>query len=140
MALDKRRRAKANAVLDAMSERSLSLRKACVEVGISNTTFLRWCGDDDTLAKQYARTRTELLAAMEEDLLDICDEDPGTTMTGGKDGAAVQHQRLRVDTRKWLLSKLLPKRYGDRVGVDNDDDADDGRTAEVVDWTPRVVE
>ncbi len=29
--------------------------------------------------------------------------------------AAVQAARLRVDTRKWLLSKLLPKKYGDRI-------------------------
>jgi hypothetical protein len=31
----------------------------------------------------------------------------------------VQHQRLRVDSRKWLLSKVLPKLYGDRVAVDH---------------------
>jgi hypothetical protein len=31
------------------------------------------------------------------------------------DNAAVQRARLRVDTRKWLMSKLAPRKYGDRV-------------------------
>ena len=38
---------------------------------------------------------------------------------GRVDSAAVQHQRLRVDARKWLLSKIVPKVYGDRVAVDH---------------------
>jgi hypothetical protein len=33
----------------------------------------------------------------------------------------VQRSRLRVDARKWLLSKLLPKQYGDRVEVTGKD-------------------
>jgi hypothetical protein len=27
----------------------------------------------------------------------------------------VQQARLRVDTRKWILSRMLPRRFGDRV-------------------------
>jgi hypothetical protein len=44
---------------------------------------------------------------MADDLIDIADEqgDPN-------------RNRLRVDTRKWLLSKALPKIYGDRLQVD----------------------
>jgi hypothetical protein len=38
---------------------------------------------------------------------------------GRVDSAAVQHQRLRVDSRKWLLSKIVPKIYGDRVALDH---------------------
>ncbi len=41
----------------------------------------------------------------------------------GKDGSTqtvlngehVQRSRLRVDSRKWLLSKLKPERYGDKL-------------------------
>lgn len=29
----------------------------------------------------------------------------------------LQRSRLRVDTRKWLMSKLAPKKYGDKVDV-----------------------
>lgn len=31
------------------------------------------------------------------------------------DSTAVQRNRLRVDARKWLLSKMAPKKYGDKV-------------------------
>ena len=30
-------------------------------------------------------------------------------------GEAIQRSRLRVDTRKWLLAKLQPKKYGERI-------------------------
>lgn len=29
----------------------------------------------------------------------------------------IQAARLRVDTRKWLLSKMLPREFGDRLDV-----------------------
>jgi len=35
------------------------------------------------------------------------------------DGPAVQHAKLRVDTRKWAASKLKPKRYGDKVTTEH---------------------
>lgn len=31
------------------------------------------------------------------------------------DNTAVQRDRLKVDSKKWLLSRLLPKQYGDKV-------------------------
>jgi hypothetical protein len=31
----------------------------------------------------------------------------------------IDHRRLKVDTRKWYLSKLAPKRYGDRIAVEH---------------------
>jgi len=32
----------------------------------------------------------------------------------------IQRARLRVDTRKWILSKMLPKVYGDKFQVGGD--------------------
>lgn len=34
-------------------------------------------------------------------------------------GEAVQRSKLRVDARKWALSKLLPKKYGDKIDVNH---------------------
>ena len=33
-------------------------------------------------------------------------------------GEHVQRSKLRVDTRKWYLSKILPKKYGDKINVE----------------------
>jgi len=32
----------------------------------------------------------------------------------------VQRARLRIDTRKWIASKLKPKKYGDKIDVTTD--------------------
>ena len=79
------------------------------------STFLRWVSEDEKLADQYAHARAILLEHLSEDLIDKADEAVGVTNSGTTDTGAVAKQRLQVDTRKWLLSKLAPKKYGDRV-------------------------
>ena len=106
------------AVLAAMGS-GLSLRKACVAVGCAKTTFLAACDVDAALADQYARAREDLIDIMASEVLELADAAPLThPETGAIDGAAVQWRRLQVDSRKWLLSKIAPKRYGDRVEVE----------------------
>jgi hypothetical protein len=122
VAVSDENRARAELVFARMRE-GLSLRKACVAEGVVRPTLLLWVAEDEWLADQYARARTELQDAIAEEIIAIADEDPGTTPVGGTDSGAVQHQRLRVDARKWLLSKLAPKRYGDRLEVAGDPDA-----------------
>ena len=50
---------------------------------------------------------------MVDDLLEIADNQGDD----GDDRARVNRDRLRVDVRKWILSKLAPKRYGDRLAL-----------------------
>src|SRR4051812_21178806 len=45
----------------------------------------------------------------------MADELIGITDNPKAEPAAVNRDRLTVDTRKWLLSKALPKVYGDRM-------------------------
>jgi hypothetical protein len=33
--------------------------------------------------------------------------------------AAVQMRRLQIEMQRWILSKLLPRKYGDRMGLDH---------------------
>lgn len=106
----------------------------------SFTTFMRWLAEEgeagDSLRDQYARAREAQAEAMAEDILTIADEEcttvradkHGTQDDGdGKtevvfDSTAVQRNRLRVDARKWLLSKMAPKKYGDKLAVGGADD------------------
>jgi len=39
------------------------------------------------------------------------------------DAEHVQRARLRIDSRKWLMSKMAPKKYGDRVEVAGNSDS-----------------
>lgn len=97
-----------------------SLRAICEPDDMpAHSTVLRWVNVDKEFADHYARARDVGLDVMADELLDIADEPPGTVFpSGGTDNGAVAHQKLRVDTRKWYLSKLAPKRYGDRLNVD----------------------
>ena len=62
------------------------------------------------LKKQYASAREIGYILMAEDVIDIADN--SAVAAGAPD------PRLRVETRKWLLSKVLPKIYGDKQTVD----------------------
>lgn len=109
-------------VLDGMTDKGLSCFKACQKAGVPNSTFMRWLDLDAALAERYARARHDLIERIAQDMLDITDQDVGTTLEGKKDWMAVQKQRLQVDTRKWLLSKLAPQRYGDKLELSGDPD------------------
>jgi hypothetical protein len=92
------------------------------------TTFLGWVLENhDGLADRYARARETGWHAMAEETLEIADDGANDWMArnkpgdGGYDhnGEHSQRSRLRVDTRKWLLSKVLPKVYGDKLDLNH---------------------
>jgi hypothetical protein len=58
---------------------------------------------------------------------------------GYADNALVQKQRLQVDSRKWLLSKMLPKIYGDKIELSGDASAPLIQRIELVAVRPKQV-
>lgn len=113
-------------ILERVS-RGESLRKACEANGLRDSAFLNRCADDAKLSEQYARAKATGLELLAEQLLEISDtplEGTETTIKadGGvevKTGDMLGHRKLQIDTRKWLLSKLLPKKYGDKVDLNH---------------------
>ena len=78
-------------------------------------TFLEWVSKDDSMSKQYAQAmmvRAELkFESIEQDYTEKPQRDPES---GRIDSAWVNLQRLKIDAKKWELSKMLPKKYGDK--------------------------
>jgi len=107
------------AVLDGMRS-GLSAFKACQAAGVPQSTFSRWVDEDAILAENYTRAREDLIERMAQEVLELSDSDVGFLPDGKKDWAAVQKHKLQVDTRKWLLSKLAPKKYGEKLEVSGD--------------------
>ena len=110
-----------------------SLRTALSKVKLSSQTFFVWIREDETMSKQYARATVERAELMFEDMLDIADKAPkltntkfGTTVDTGD----IQHKRVKIDTRKWALSKMNPKKYGNIP--DGSDDSDNEITITIV--------
>jgi len=108
-----------NAVFESM-HKGLSLRKACAAESVNVTTFLVWTNDDPVLNEQYAKARDALHAYWADEIMTIADEPVGSLDSGATDSGAVQKQRLQIDSRKWLLSKLASKQYGDKLQVGGD--------------------
>ena len=119
---DDKRQTIIDGVLMCMSDFCMPLRKACAANGVGSSTFIDWCNADPKLSELYARARQVLIDKMEEDLLDTSDAPPERLPSGQIDAASVAKQRLQVDTRKWLLSKLAPRKFGDKVAIGGADD------------------
>ena len=85
-------------------------------------TIIRWTVRDEAFRHKYAHAKEQQMQLIGCEILEIADEMPTCTVPdpdGGVsvriDNAGIQRNRLRVDTRKWLMSKLAPKTYGDKV-------------------------
>jgi len=78
-------------------------------------SVFRWIADIPEFREQYEAAKAESADALAEDMLEIADEPPPMNASGGIDSGAVADKRLRIDTRKWLASKLKPKKYGDKL-------------------------
>ncbi len=89
-----------------------SLRSICADKAMPGlSTVMGWLFDDkhEGFPEQYARAREAQAELRADEITDISD--------GVQHGAseAVQAARLRVDARKWIAAKLLPKRYGNKL-------------------------
>jgi len=100
-----------------------SLRAICRDEGMPPRTSVRKrINQSSSLRAQFARACEERAELLCDDLLDISDSTQvGEVVTTGPKGVEVKqadmlgHRQLQVDTRKWLLSKLMPHRFGERV-------------------------
>lgn len=109
------------AVLESIKENG-NLRMSCRIHGVKPSTFMDWVKADKALAEQYADAREVGLDAMALEILDIADDGLNDTYVDEQGNTRTDHDviarsRLRVDSRKWLLSKLMPKKYGDKIDI-----------------------
>jgi len=104
-----------------------SLRAICRGKGMPSEATIRvWARDDvEGFYAQYARARDIGLDVLADETLAIADTPmEGVRIEKSKDGIKevredmLGHRRLQVDTRKWYLSKLAPKRYGDKTSME----------------------
>lgn len=102
-----------------------SLRTICKTPGMpERVNILRWAvTEGHPFQHQYARAREIQADSMADDILDISDDGTNDFVEretrNGKivlaDHDHINRSRLRVDARKWIAAKLLPKRYSEKV-------------------------
>lgn len=103
-----------------------TLRDVCRDDGMpAESTVRLWALEDrQGFSAQYTRAREVGYMSMADELMEVADDGSNDWMERKDDdgkssyvinGEHVQRSRLRVDTRKWLLSKALPKLFGDKI-------------------------
>lgn len=109
-----------------------SLKTICYDKDMPNaSTVHAWVLEDKQgFSKKYARARDMQAEILFDEILEIADKADEVVKSGAekKSSAYSQNQRLRVDSRKWYLSKVLPKKFGDKVDVTSDGKAIEGNT------------
>jgi hypothetical protein len=90
-----------------------SLRKWSAQTGIPPMKVYRWMGENASFRERYALAHESRTDTFAEDMLDIADEVAGTDSI-----AAVKAAQLRIDTRKWIASKLRPQKWGDKQVIE----------------------
>ncbi len=87
----------------------------------STQTFYKWIDEDELKSKQYARACEVRADAIFDDIIEIADDssyDAIVTDNGEIiNSEFVARSRIRIDARKWIASKLNPKKYGDKTDI-----------------------
>ncbi len=103
-----------------------SLRSICRAKDMPDkSAVLRALGKDEKFRTQYAAAREIQAEGYADEIIEIADKSRIEKKTKDVDGKKevttgdmVERSKLQVDARKWLLGKLLPKKYGDRLEVE----------------------
>ena len=86
-----------------------------------SNTFYRWLVNNQELRDLYAHAKEDQLQLIEDEMLAIADDSSNDYMLTKRgmvvDKEAVQRSNLRIETRKWLMAKLKPRKYGERASV-----------------------
>ena len=113
-------------ICDKVIEDKISFNEAVKESEISLVSFYKWISKDDGLQTLYKYARDVRSDVLFEEIIEIADsteegvvietDDHGRTKE--KKGDMTQHRRLKIDARKWTVSKMSPKKYGDKLDIE----------------------
>jgi hypothetical protein len=87
-----------------------SLRSICRDAEMPDlSTIFVWLAKNPDFSEQYTRAREAQAESHADQLIEIADNPD----------IDAHHKRIMVDARKWVASKLKPKRYGDKAEIEH---------------------
>jgi hypothetical protein len=128
------------AICERIATSKDSLVTICKGCGIDYSTFRKWMHDDDAkeeserkgLSSSYARAKESQADYLADLMIEVAFED-GDDEKPFVGTNHIQRDRLKVDTLKFIASKLKPRKYGDKIDVTTD-----GKEIKHVDLTQLV--
>lgn len=98
----------------------ISLRTVCIPDDMpAAATVFNWLRMKPEFVEQYARATKERTEAQQEDMLDIGDQaiEHSQHVDPKAANALVSAYKLKADNLKWSMSKMQPKKYGDKLDL-----------------------
>lgn len=89
-----------------------SLRRIAKELGVMANTVLEWVHKHEDFKERYLLARLMYAEFVFDEILEIAD-------SPANDYSEVKKQQLQIDSRKWVLGKMNPKRYGKQLTIDD---------------------
>jgi hypothetical protein len=109
----------ADLICERIATHGIGLKKLCemYDDMPEKITIRRWCLKNPQFRSQYARAKSFQIEALVDEIIEIADDttqDAIINELGNRvyNAEFIARSRLRIDTRKWLASKLVPKIYG----------------------------
>ena len=98
-----------------------SLRQICQDANMpARSTIFVWLDEHEEFARSYTLARQIQIEDLMDEILEIADDSSNDWIDReGPDGKkyrvfnpdSIRRSKLRIGARKWLISKLMPKRY-----------------------------
>jgi hypothetical protein len=116
----------AKEVIDLIAHKGYGVNKAIKTIdNIDIHAFYKLIDNDASLLQQYTRAleyKADVIAERITKVSHNRNNDFYTDSEGNvkPNPVAVQRDRLIMDADKWLLSKIAPKKYGDKVTIDGE--------------------
>jgi hypothetical protein len=116
----------ANLICERVATHEIGLKRLCAMYDDmpAKITINQWRNKYPEFATQYAQAKISQIETLVDEIIDIADDstqdeiinDQGTRVCNSE---FIARSRLRIDTRKWLASKLVPRLYGDKEELVN---------------------
>lgn len=89
---------------------------------IGTKTFYKWLEESEELQERYKKATQKRADNIFEEMLEIADKQSADMEVNERGEHVINHNvinrsRLQIDTRKWMLGKLNPTKYGDKLDV-----------------------
>lgn len=89
---------------------------------IGTKTFYKWLEESEELQERYKKATQKRADNIFEEMLEIADKQSADMEINERGEHVINYNvinrsRLQIDTRKWMLGKLNPTKYGDKLDV-----------------------
>jgi hypothetical protein len=101
-----------NKIMTDLENSSEGLNKIAKRYGISQSTIRDVIMNDVYAKDRYNYSKQIQLQNIADEMIDISDNDDNNANQ-------IKRDQLRIDTRKWILSRLNPNVYGDKLQTEN---------------------